>query len=279
MTNKPIVYSTPEMREISPQANILYKYLGSDQLVADLYLPTNPAVEKHPVVVFIHGAVPPSVGPKDWAGYVSWGQLIASCGMAAMTFNHSLLWSSGYEPAGLLSGAADTRDLIRFVRDNSDSFGLDPDRICLMAFSAGGPLLAAPLAESPSYLRCVVGYYSYLGEPLPADSHDEGRFSPSNALRQAGTSAAPLFIAKAGLDRPEINSSIDHFVDVAHSIGCQIVLADHPTGHHGFDIVDDDNRSRAIIRESVEFMKSHLFDRDDPRSGSRRVDGRASPIC
>src|ERR1700676_2415383 len=170
MTNKPIVYSTREMREISPQTNILYKYLGSDRLVADLYLPRAPSVVRSPVVIFIHGAVPRGAEPKDWASYVSWGQLIASSGMAAITFNHSLLWSDGYDPDGLLAGATDTGDLIGFVRDNSDSLNVDPDRIGLMAFSAGGPLLAAPLADSHAFLRCVVGFYSYLGEPPPAYS-------------------------------------------------------------------------------------------------------------
>ena len=260
MTNKAIVYSTPEMREILPQTNLLYKYLGSDRLVADLYLPRAPgAVARYPVVVVIHGAVPRGVAPKDWASYVSWGQLIASCGMAAITFNHSLLWSEGYDPDALLAGATDTGDLLAFVRDNSSSFGLDPDRIGLMAFSAGGPLLAAPLADSHAFLRCVVGFYSYLGEPLPPDSDDAGRFCPSNALKR-DTTATPVFIAKAGLDRPQINDSIDDFVDTARSLGREVSLVYHPTGQHGFDIMDDDGTSRAIIRQSVEFMQSHLLD-------------------
>jgi dienelactone hydrolase len=259
MTNKPIVYSKPGMREISPQTDIVYKYLGSDRLHADLYLPRAPApVVRSPLVIFIHGAVPRGVEPKEWASYVSWGQLIASSGMAAITFNHSLLWSDGYDPDGLLAGATDTGDLIAFVRDNSDSLNLDPDRIGLVAFSAGGPLLAAPLADSHAYLRCVVGFYSYLGEPLPADSHDAGRFSPSSALRR-DTSATPVFVAKAGLDQPEINDSIDDFVDTARSLRREVSLVFHPSGQHGFDIMDDDATSRAIIRQSVEFMKSHLL--------------------
>jgi acetyl esterase/lipase len=259
MTNKPIVYSKPEMREISPQTNILYKYLGGDRLFADLYSPRAPAAfARHPVVVLIHGAVPRGVEPKEWANYVSWGQLIASSGMAAITFNHSLLWSDGYDPEGLLAGATDTGDLIAFVRDNSDSLSLDPDKIALVAFSAGGPLLAAPLADSHAYLRCVVGFYSYLGEPLPPDSYDAGRFSPSSALRR-DTSATPAFVAKAGLDRPEINDSIDDFVETARSLGREVSLVYHPNGQHGFDSMDDDETSRAIIRQSVAFMKSHLL--------------------
>jgi hypothetical protein len=38
----------------------------------------------------------------------------------------------------------------------------------------------------------------------------------------------------------------------------------HPTGLHGFDLLNDDARSREILRATLEFVKTHLFD-----SGSR----------
>jgi hypothetical protein len=32
----------------------------------------------------------------------------------------------------------------------------------------------------------------------------------------------------------------------------------HPTGVHGFDNQNDDDRSREIIKAALEFMKNHL---------------------
>ena len=37
-----------------------------------------------------------------------------------------------------------------------------------------------------------------------------------------------------------------------------MTLLDHPTGQHGFDIRDDDDRSRAIIRETLAFFVRRL---------------------
>jgi hypothetical protein len=36
------------------------------------------------------------------------------------------------------------------------------------------------------------------------------------------------------------------------------MVLDHPTGQHGFDTRDDDERSRQIIRETLEFFVRHL---------------------
>jgi hypothetical protein len=35
-------------------------------------------------------------------------------------------------------------------------------------------------------------------------------------------------------------------------------VLDHPNGQHGFDTRDDDERSREIIRETLEFFVRHL---------------------
>jgi len=93
LTAKPIVYSTPGMDEVSPRSGLVYKTVSGEKLLADLYLPVGkPASAPHPVVAFIHGAVPEAIvtKPKDWAAYVSWGKLIAASGMTAVTFNHRL---------------------------------------------------------------------------------------------------------------------------------------------------------------------------------------------
>ncbi len=35
-------------------------------------------------------------------------------------------------------------------------------------------------------------------------------------------------------------------------------LLNHPEGRHSFDILDDDARSKAIIRHTLEFLREHL---------------------
>ena len=36
------------------------------------------------------------------------------------------------------------------------------------------------------------------------------------------------------------------------------MIANHPTGVHGFDNQNEDDRSRELIQSAIAFMKSHL---------------------
>jgi dienelactone hydrolase len=255
-TNR-IVYEIPGMESITPRRDLVYKTADGEPLEADFYLPEKDAGRPHPVVIFIHGAVPKGVKAKGMAVFVSWGQLIAASGMAAVTFNHRAEWQNGFVEGSLAKAATDLADLIAFVHENAREFDLDPQRICLFSFSAGGPLLAAPIRTAPGYLRCIVSFYSFLDDPSP-DPRDPGALSTVTALSQARGRTAPIFVAKAGHDMPLLNASIDRFVKEARCRGVTIEMMEHAKGHHGFDANDNDDESRAIIRRSVEFMKSHL---------------------
>jgi acetyl esterase/lipase len=257
MFEKRIVYSVPGMERIAPRANLVYKSAAGKSLLADLYLPPD-ATAPAPIVIFIHGAIPEGIGieAKDGGAFVSWGQLIAASGMAGVTFNHRMRWANGFASGSVAEAAEDLDGLIRFLRGQAPALGIDPGRICLLAFSAGGPMLAAPIREQASHLRCLAGFYAYLGEPLPG-SADAGRYCALDALSGSGR-VPPIFIAKAGKDLAPMNDAIDRFVTRAHEVGASVELAAHPEGLHGFDVLNDDDISRAIIRGCVEFIAHHL---------------------
>ena len=40
----------------------------------------------------------------------------------------------------------------------------------------------------------------------------------------------------------------------------QLTVMNHPQGKHGFDALNDDDRSREIIRAALAFMHTHLGD-------------------
>lgn len=83
-------------------------------------------------------------------------------------------------------------------------------------------------------------------------------YSPITHLERRRDAIPPLFIAKAGLDRPGINDSIDAFVTRAEEFGAHVQLETHPDGRRAFDILDDDDRSREVIQASLAFMRAHL---------------------
>ncbi len=68
----------------------------------------------------------------------------------------------------------------------------------------------------------------------------------------------PMLVARAGLDSPSLNATIARFVDAALAGGAVLDLLNHPGGRHGFDILDDDERTKQIIRRTIAFLRDHL---------------------
>ena len=65
-----------------------------------------------------------------------------------------------------------------------------------------------------------------------------------------------MFIARAGLDDANLNEGLDRFVQVALKKNVAVELVNHVSGHHGFDIEDDNERSREILKRTIEFIKT-----------------------
>jgi len=265
--NKPVVYQVEGMDRVRVRKDLVYKKDGAVELKMDVSTPERQKPgESLPVVIFIHGGVPRDVPvkPKDWGIYKSWARLIAASEMAAVTFNHR----AGYPDPNLSQGAADLMDAIAFVRARATEFGIDPERIALAAYSAGGPLLAAPIREPKPYIRCLVAFYSIL-DLRPSALHRKflseeqiRQFSPAVALSDGTGNPPPIFVARAGKDQiPDLLAGLDRFVAEALLRNAPLVFYNQPGGEHGFDNQDGDPRSRDIVREAVAFLKINLAGR------------------
>jgi len=110
-----------------------------------------------------------------------------------------------------------------------------------------------------------VAYYAALDlqQPPPGASSGIGSelrqaWSAVRALGDDAHSAPPFLVARAGLDNPWLNDGIDRFVQAALARGASLDLLNHPDGRHGFDILDDDARSRQIIQRTLDFLREHL---------------------
>lgn len=258
---KRIVYSVPGMTRVKVVKDRVYKRVGGAELKMDLYSPPGRGARR-PAVIFIHGGrIPPNLRttPKDWGAYVSLGQLVAASGFVGVTFNHRFYtWES------LADSQSDVMDLIAHVRSNADSLGVDKDRIVLWAVSAGGVFLSHPLRDAQPYIRCIVGYYPELdlenerkSAPSSVTNETLREFSAIHHLRNREKGVPPLFIARAGLDDATLNDGVDRFVQLALSKNLTIEVVNHATGQHGFDVENDNDRSREIIRRTIEFIKTH----------------------
>jgi acetyl esterase/lipase len=264
MISRGVVYRVKGMDKVELRNDVTYKRVENGRLLADIYLPRPRSREaKVPAVVFIHGGVGGEVPvkPKDWGPYRSWGELVAASGLAAVTFNHRL----GFPNPQLTKAESDLEELLSFLRENAEYFHIEKDKICLVAFSAGGPLLSMAMRDRPPSIRCLVSYYNFL-DIQQTEHHKQfesaetlKRFSPITYLGPEAKRIPPMLIARAGRDEiPMLNDSIDRFVQAAIAKNAPVTFLNHPSGPHGFDTRTPDARSREILKTTIDFLKWHL---------------------
>lgn len=121
-------------------------------------------------------------------------------------------------------------------------------------------------------MRCAVSYYGVVDPQMFfVDSADDEQGSPISkpdvetfrefsvaTYIQQNSSLPPLLFARAGLDDPDLNAGIDELVRVMLERNCSFDLLNHATGHHGFDTMDDNERSHEVIRATLDFFSTHL---------------------
>ncbi len=253
-----IVHRVPGMDAVAVERGRVYASPGGEALTMDVY--GGAAGQKRPAVLLVHGGPIPRLGAKNMAVFTSWGRLLAASGFVAAAFDHRFL-----APDRLADAADDVRAALAHVRRHADEMTIDPDRIAVWVFSGGGPLLSLALKGTPAGVRAAVAYYAALDireKPPGASSAitDEMRrdFSPGFHVRNEAGRTAPILVARAGLDHPFMNASIDRFVGEALAANAEIDVMNHPRGRHGFDFLDNDARSREIIVRTIEFLRAHL---------------------
>lgn len=265
----PVVYTLPDMEGAIVRPDIVYKSDASVDLLMDVYYPADYEGETRlPAVIFVHGDASPEYlkDAKDWASYVSWGQLAAASGLIGITFNHR----SSEMPTKLYDAAKDVDDLISYVRENSKSLGVDAGSLAIWTCSAGSQFgLRSALRDDAIYIRCIVSYYGVadLAVYYEADStlphlSDEvlNEFSAPHRLSKRTNTLPPMLIVRSGLDAPELNKSIDRLLTATIAKNVSLDFMNHATGHHAFDILDDNVRTHEIIRTTLDFMKTHLLE-------------------
>jgi acetyl esterase/lipase len=254
-----IVHRVPGTDRVRVDRNRPYKTVSGVGLLADVYRPAD-AAAPCPAVVLIHGGpVPAGSAPKNMGCFVSWGETLAASGLAAVTFNHRF-----YGGAELLEAARDVEDAVTWVRSQAIDLGIDPTRLALWAFSGGGPFLSLALREGARAPRALVAYYAALdlrekppGPASPVSDEDRLALSPAHHV-ESGRPVPPVLVVRAGLDHPFLNATIDRFIAAALAHNAPLEAINHPDGRHGFDILDDDPRSREIAVRTIEFLRTHL---------------------
>jgi hypothetical protein len=126
-------------------------------------------------------------------------------------------------------------------------------------------LLTPLLRERRAFVRCLVAFYALLDVQQYAPPGDGAAlkylkaFSAIEALPEDAWTLMPMLVVRAGRDEiATLNDALDRFVTRTLAANAPITVMNHPTGGHGFDNTNDEERSRQIIRSAIEFMRTHL---------------------
>jgi acetyl esterase/lipase len=260
-----VVYTVPGMDAVQVQRDIVFTTTADGMaLTADIFQPALLPATPLPAVIFVSGDAAPEAmrNLKDSSQYQSWGQLVAALGMIGVTFNHRS--SEGLQR--LPEVEQDVLDLWSFVQREGATFGIDISRLALWTCSGGPPFaLRAALRDAPPEIRAIIVYYGMLDLAHLAGVDDPPEavallraYSPVAYLAANPAALPPLLIARAGHDHPRLNEAVDRFVAEALALNLAINIFNHPQGRHAFDTLDDDPRSRAIIRATLDFLQEHL---------------------
>jgi len=256
----PVMVALPGMDDLQIWREIDYAGSSDPFVRMDVYAPRNKARGKRPAVFFLHGGVGTNGQAKDWGIYQSWGRLAAASGLVGVTFTHRL----GYPETKVTEGAADVAAAITHVRTNASAYGIDPDRLCVAAFSAAGPLLSPYMTGAPEHVRCLVSVYTFLDirqtKEHQASESPETRdaYSPILKLASAGRKT-PLLLVRAGNDTiPTLLDSMDRFAVEALKTDYPVTLINLPGAPHGFDNKAWSPRGEEAILQVLSFFKQHL---------------------
>ena len=75
--------------------------------------------------------------------------------------------------------------------------------------------------------------------------------APDTTLRRPDL---PLLLVRAGLDNDVFNLALNNMAARALRANVPVTVINFANGHHGFDVMDDDDQSRAVVAATLDWM-------------------------
>ena len=250
LAKKTIVYRVPGMDTVAVRRDETYRVTEEGALQLDVYTPAAGTGHPPPVVVIVLGYPDPQGLFRRFGWHVSWAQLLAASGVAAVIY-------------GNRQPAADIHGVLQHIRDHAGTLGVDGSRIGLLACSGHGPVALSALTVDGT-LTCAALLYSFTmdldGAEHVANAAKQFFFTDACAGKSmADLPAVPLLLARAGRDQfAGLNDALDRFVAACLARNLPVSLVNHPDGVHAFDLEEDSELSRGIIRQVLAFLCLHL---------------------
>ena len=193
---------------------------------------TATASGRTPVVVFANGNGPEL---KLARSYVDWARLTTSRGLSAVLYEGPSYDMSLSFAANITASMGHLDSVLALLQRRGASLDIDPMNVVIWAGSSQ-TATGTPFALSGT--RPVKGYVLYYG---------------TGAVTSPRTDV-PVFIARAGLDAPALNATLDSLARQLIDAGSPVTVVNYPSGSHAFDIVDSTAMSARVINQTLDFM-------------------------
>ena len=188
-----------------------------------------------------------------------------------------------YEPYDGRATLADGQRAIQYVRYHAETFGIDPDKIAVCGFSAGGHLsvMTAEHAPEENLAGDAVGACSSLPNACilayPVTTLGDGTYVTMPRIFLGDKETDETEIAKysypTNLDLmpptfvfySEKDSLVDYaknsvaFADAMRAAGKTVVCKSYPDGEHGVGLGTPYKEYSAWVADSVQFLKENGF--------------------
>lgn len=246
IAKKKAVLTLPGMESVDVRRDIAWR----GDLLMDVYVAAAGAT-RPPLVVIVMGFQDPTSNGRAYGPMTSWARLLAATGVAAAIY-------------GAAEPAEDLLRVLAFVRTNAETLGVDADRIGLLAMSGNGPTaLSALMRDRQLKTAALLSGYTMDLDGATAVKDDARQYAFADAC--AGKSVddlpdgVPMLFLRTGRERfPSLNEALDKVIAKALARNLPITLVNHATGAHGFDLDEDNEVSREMIRQVLAFLAFHL---------------------
>lgn len=254
-------------QEPKPQPIIrTYKTAGATELKAHVFQPEDHIKKKvHAAMIVLHGGGW-NAGSPEWVYYDA--ERFARLGIVAIAGEYRLSNQKDITP---LESMADTRDLIRWVREHAAELSVDPHRVAVYGASAGGHLAASSAvflngdksktSATPDALILLSPAVSIIDDQWPqkllGDRASVKTISPAEHITER---LPPIIIMEGAADTETPLAGVQRFCDRAIQVGGTCELHVYPNLGHLL--------SRNLDRQAQE---QGPFDPDPTASGAAQA--------
>ena len=238
---RPFHYPVPSLDSVRLTKGVAYARVDTTTLAMDVYRPKSKS-KSSPALILYSLYWPesndrPAREVNDQA--LRWARIAAASGIVAIIPDLRAVPGTGTAQAPSRAREGELDSLLAHLSTHAPEYGIDAGRIALFAASGSvGSALPAVEEQRRSAIRAAVFYYGGAGASVPT-------FRPD----------LPILWVRAGQDSPRMNSAIDRLTTLALAQNVPLTLINYATGHHAFEAVDDNATTRAIIRQTLDFVQ------------------------